>query len=116
MYYNEEPADTIFYQGLCLEKLGKNGKNKFYQLLTYGNKHFYDLKKIDYFAVSLPDFLVFNEDLNLRNKVYCLYLMGLGYLGLGEFEKSIDCLATARESDPNHQGIIIHLDLILGKK
>ncbi|MEG0515786.1 MAG: DUF5107 domain-containing protein [Cetobacterium sp.] len=116
MYYNEEPADTIFYQGLCLEKLKENGKSKFYQLLTYGKKHFYDFKKIDYFAVSLPDFLVFNEDLNLRNKVYCLYLMGLGYFGLGEIEKSIDCLAKAKEIDPNHQGLIIHLDLILGKK
>ena len=39
---------------------------------------------MDYFAVSLPDFLVFEDDLDRRNRIHCHYMMALGYLGLGE--------------------------------
>ena len=39
---------------------------------------------MDYFAVSLPDFLVFDDDLNGRNRIHCQYMAALGYLGLGE--------------------------------
>ncbi len=42
-----------------------------------------DNVKIDYFAVSLPDLLLWDEDLNHRNKIHCNYLIGLGHLGMG---------------------------------
>ena len=41
----------------------------------------HDEVKIDYFAVSLPDLVIFDDDLNKRNKIHCLYMEGLGYLG-----------------------------------
>ncbi len=44
--------------------------------------------KIDYFAVSLPDLLIWEDDLNKRNKIHCHYLVGLGYLGLKELLKA----------------------------
>jgi len=31
--------------------------------------------------------LVFDQDINLRNKIHCTYLIGLGHLGLGEETK-----------------------------
>ena len=43
---------------------------------------------MDYFAVSLPDFLVFDEDLQRRNRIHCHYMMALGLLGLGEAGRS----------------------------
>ena len=36
-------------------------------LIAYGEAHLFDEMKIDYFAVSLPDLLIFEEDLNRKN-------------------------------------------------
>ena len=87
-------------------------KGRFDKLYDYGEKHLFDDIKIDYFAVSLPDFLVFDEDLNKKNLVHCRYLMGLGSLGLGNFEKGRENLQEARRLDINHQGVKIHLEMI----
>ena len=116
MFYNDQPADTIFYQGLALMKLGRDtdAKSRFNKLYDYGEKHLFDSVKIDYFAVSLPDFLVFEEDLDKKNKIHCSYLMGLGSLGLINLEKAKKNFDIALEIDPNHQGIIIHYAMING--
>ena len=49
--------------------------------MDYGEQHLGDEMRVDYFAVSLPDFLIFDDDLNRKNKAHCYYLMGLSYLG-----------------------------------
>lgn len=104
MYYNDQPADMIYYQGLAFLKLGEADKAKarFKRLLNYGEEHFYDEVKIDYFAVSLPDFLIFDDDYTLQNKVHCHYLMGLGKLGLGETAAAGEHFAKALELNPSH--------------
>ena len=85
IYYNDQPPDMIFYQGLARRKLGDaDGAAIFRRLLDYGQSHLDDDVKMDYFAVSLPDFLVFDDDLNLRNRIHCHYMLALGYLGLGD--------------------------------
>ena len=114
MYYNDQPADTIFYQGLALRKLGKEleARGRFNKLYDYGESHIFDERKIDYFAVSLPDFLVFEDNLNIRNKVHCNYLMALGYLGLGKDNKAKELFEKALKLDSNHQGLIIHNEMI----
>ena len=40
-----------------------------------------------------------------KNRVHCLYLMGLGHVGLGHQEKGKKYLQEAYELDGNHQGI-----------
>ena len=40
-------------------------------------------RQIDYFAVSLPDLLIFEENLNERNRKHCLFMVSLGLKGLG---------------------------------
>lgn len=114
MFYNDQPADTIFYQGLALIKLGREleARGRFNKLYDYGEKHIFDKVKIDYFAVSLPDFLVFDEDLSKKNTVHCNYLMGLGKLGLGQVAKGCKYLELARNLDKNHQGVAIHRNII----
>jgi tetratricopeptide (TPR) repeat protein len=116
MYYNDQPADTIYYQGLALEKQGKQdeARGRFHKLYDYGEKHIFDEMKIDYFAVSLPDFLVFEEDLNKKNAVHCNYLMGLGSLGLGNLEKARVLFREALNADINHQGVRIHYNQCKG--
>lgn len=54
MFYNDQPPDMIFYQGLAWLKLGntKEAKRRFNRLIDYGEQHLFDNVKIDYFAVS----------------------------------------------------------------
>lgn len=86
MYYNDQPPETIFCQGLAMLKLGKKAEAdmRFDKLISYADEHINDSMKIDYFAVSLPDFLVFDEDLNKKNRVHCLFMKALGLLGKGK--------------------------------
>jgi tetratricopeptide (TPR) repeat protein len=110
MYYNDQPADMILYQGLANLKLSKTkeAKSRFYKLVDYGEKHIFDHVKIEYFAVSLPDFLIFNEDLNKRNKTHCYYLLGLGNLGLGHGEKAKEYFEKAVALDHCHMNGILY--------
>ena len=107
LYYNDAKPDKIFYAGLCLLKLGRTGEANglFHKLVNYGEKHIFDTIRMDYFAVSLPDLLIWEDDLQLRNTVHCKYMMALGYRGLGQTEKSLRLLDEVEQLDINHQGI-----------
>jgi len=104
MYYNDQPADMILYQGLSYLKLGKvrEAKSRFYRLIDYGEQHLEDRVQIGYFAVSLPDFLIFDEDYTAKNRAHCYYLMALGNLGLGNGEKAAAFLKEATAIEPSH--------------
>ncbi|NJO69189.1 MAG: hypothetical protein HC830_07820 [Bacteroidetes bacterium] len=78
----------------------------------YGEKHLFDKVKIDYFAVSLPDLLIWDEDLQRRNTLHCWYLIGLGCLGLGLFANAKDFFMKVMELDAYHPGSRIHLEMI----
>lgn len=110
MFYNDQPPHMIFYQGLALLKLDrkKEALSRFNKLIDYGEKHIFDKQSIDYFAVSLPDFLVFEDNLDIKNEIHCNYMMGLGYIGIGNMKKAKEYLTRALELDPNHQGAAIH--------
>jgi len=90
MYYNDQKSEKIFFQGLALLKLGRDdeAKGRFNKLITYGEKHLFEEFKIDYFAVSLPDMQIWEDDMDHKKKNYCYYLMALGHLGIGNKDKS----------------------------
>lgn len=115
MYYNDQQPDKIFYQGLAHRKLGseEEARSRFNTLLKYGEKQLFVPFKMDYFAVSLPDLLIFEDDLQKRHELYCHYLMGLGYLGLGNIGKSIAIFEKILQQDKYHLGALIHLNLCL---
>lgn len=112
IFYNDPQPDKIFYQGLAWMKLGGRQKanNIFNKLVSFGEQHMDDKISIDYFAVSLPGLLVFDADLNLLNKIHCLYLMALGNLGLGNGNaaKAEELFNEVLNLDVNHQGAAIH--------
>lgn len=114
IFYNDQKPDKIFYQGLALLKLkSKTEANyRFDKLIEFGNEHFEELIKLDYFAVSLPDLLIWDDDLTYRNEIHCLYMLGLGFLGKGEPDKSRTLLEKALKMDLNHQGIQIHISFL----
>ncbi len=90
MYYNDQPPQMLYYAAKALEKLGdrKESENRFNKFIEYANTHMNDTVKIEYFAVSLPDFLIFEGDLNKNNRVHCCLMAALGYMGLGENAKA----------------------------
>lgn len=110
LYYNDQPPDMIFYQGLAQAKLDNRRESVsiFERLLHYGEERLNDTVIVDYFAVSLPDFLVFEDDLNQRNAVHCHYMMALGYLGLGDKIQAEAHFERILKIDPCHLGATIH--------
>lgn len=113
MFYNDQPPEMIFYQGLAMLKLGSTAKagSKFNKLISYGEKHLFDHVKIDYFAVSLPDFLIFDDDLDKKNTIHCHFMIGLGYLGFGKTKNAESEFKNSLKLDPNHIGLITHMRL-----
>lgn len=114
LYYNDQKPDKIFYQGLALRRLGheKEARGRFNLLISYGEEHLYDLFQMDYFAVSLPDLQIWEDDMNKKNRIHCHYVMGLGHLGLGNKEKAWKYFEAAAALDNNHQGVQIHTAMI----
>ncbi len=102
MFYNDQPADMIMFQGMALLELGEKAasNSRFYKLISYGEAHIYDKVKMDYFAVSYPDLLIFKEDFTKKNKAHCYFLMGLGNMGLGNTKKAVECLKETLQLDP----------------
>jgi len=110
MFYNDQQPDTVFYQGLALQKLGMQNEaaSCFDLLIRFGKKHINDHLKIDYFAVSLPDLLIWEDDLDFRNQQLCQYLQGLGELGKGNPEKAAKRFDSILKSEQSHPGALIH--------
>jgi tetratricopeptide (TPR) repeat protein len=113
MFYNDQQPDITFYQGLALRKLGKEKEavECFKKLVDFGEAHLNDHVEIDYFAVSLPDLLIWEDDLDKRNNLLCKYLIGLGELGLGNKAKSQKLLQQALDEDMVNASVLKHLEL-----
>lgn len=114
MYYYDQPADMILYKGFANQELGntKAAYACFNKLMDYGEKHLYDEMKNDFFAVSLPDFLIFEDDMNRKNKAHCYYLMGLASVGLKKDKEASAYFEKALEYDYNHQNCRIYLKMM----
>ena len=109
-YYNDQPPEMIFYQGLALQALGRTAeaKKRFEKLVEYGERHLNDNVAIDFFAVSLPDFLVFEGDLAVKHELHCRFMQALGYLGLGQDSPADEQFERILELDANHLGALTH--------
>ncbi len=107
MYYNDAKPDKIFYQGLALRKLGREDEShgRFYCLINYGKQHIFEKQVMDYFAVSLPDLLIWEDSLDTKNLIHCKYMLALGYYGMGDMTHALKYLAEVEMLDNNHQGI-----------
>lgn len=114
IFYNDQQPDKICYQGLALVKLGKleEAKTRFENLIRYGAANIGKEIRMDYFAVSLPDLTIFDDDLTVRNTIHCHFLQGLGYLGLQEWDQADHHFTKGLELDPAHAGIVIHQKIL----
>ena len=114
MYYYDQPADMILFKGLAKQKLGKMKEACmcFNKLMDYGERHLRDVVEYDYFAVSMPDFLIFETDLTKKNTAHCWYLMGLADIGSGDMEQAKECFGKALEYEYDHQNAILYRRMI----
>ena len=107
MYYNDQPPETIYYQGVALRMLGDEAgaKERFDKLVAYGHAHMDDSITIEYFAVSLPDLQIFDEDLTQKNRAHCLFMLALGLLGNGRRAEADEALSRLEAIEPEHSGL-----------
>jgi len=114
IFYNDQQPDKIFYQGLSHKQLGnKETANAiFNKLVEYGINHADDEVKLDYFAVSLPNLLIFDDDLNLRNRIHAYFIQGLGHLGLEDYSEASDLFSKVLELDATHSCAKLHLNIV----
>lgn len=86
MYYNDQPPEMMYYIALAHHELGndKEAISILKAMEKYGAEHMNDEIKTDYFAVSLPDFLVFEGDLGKKNAAHCENMIRLSREGLSK--------------------------------
>jgi tetratricopeptide (TPR) repeat protein len=111
VYYNDQNPESIFYQGLALQELKKPtaAAQRFRTLVNFAREHLNNQIQIDYFAVSLPEFMVFDDDLNRRNEINCHHLLALGLLGLGKEARALTEFKKVLQLDPAHLSARLHL-------
>ncbi len=107
LYYNDQPSEKLYYKALSLRKMQNNtdAEKYFKALVHYGEEHLNDTPQPDFFAVSLPDLMIFDDDPIARNKVYCHYLMALGHTGLGNADLAHKHFNKIHQLDPSHPGL-----------
>jgi tetratricopeptide (TPR) repeat protein len=103
LYYNDRPPELVYYQASAHAALGDPARAAAIcrELVAYGEAHRDDNVQVDYFAVSLPDFLVFEDDPARRNRIHCLFMAGLG---AGESAAARAALAEVLAMEPAHLG------------
>lgn len=108
-YYNDENPNKIYFQGLAWRALNNEEKahERFNKLIKHGEKYMNDECKIEYFAVSLPELNIWEEDLNQRNQIHCYNVMALGWLGLDEKVIATSYAKKVKELDVNYHGLLI---------
>ncbi|MDR2765122.1 MAG: DUF5107 domain-containing protein [Tannerella sp.] len=84
MYYNDRNPEKVYWQGLAFRKLAREDRARscFNTLIAYGEEHLFDRFRMDYFAVSLPDLQIWEEDMDEKNRTHCRRLIELGRQGL----------------------------------
>ena len=97
-------SSFTYYRGLSLLALGRTSEAN--DLFTALGERGRELQKlpgtIDYFATSLPNMLVFEEDLTLRNQIEGKFLEGLALLHLEGPTAAKDRFRQVLELDPSH--------------
>ena len=89
-----EHSGLSYYRGLSLRELGREAEAiaVFQDLLRFATERIGQVAKIDYFATSLPNLLVFDEDLQARRDSQHRLLAALAHHGLGHREKAATLL------------------------
>jgi tetratricopeptide (TPR) repeat protein len=111
------PADTdalAYFKALALRSLGQEeaAQKTLRALREYAGRRMNTTPAIDYFATSLPNFLLFDDDLEKRNRIDSLFLRALANLGLGSTADAISDLRRVLALDGNHLWAQVELECL----
>jgi tetratricopeptide (TPR) repeat protein len=97
-------SEMTYYNALALKRLNRKTEAEalLRSLLAYAESLAQQPAKIDYFAMSLPTMLLFEDDLLKRQKITATFLQAQAWLGFGDAEKAQRLLSEVLESDRNH--------------
>jgi tetratricopeptide (TPR) repeat protein len=109
-----EPGIHSFFKALALRHLGNENaaQDVLSDLARFAEEKQIAPAKIDYFATSLPNLLLFDDDLEERKHIEALLLSALAAHGLGHRNKAIGELRQVIGRDPNHLFAISVLEWI----
>lgn len=104
-------SELSYYKAMSLMELGQSDEafGLLKKIRQFGEEKLTQEARIDYFATSLPLLLVFEEDLQKRNKLESKYLIGLAELGLGNKTKALELFAEVLQINAMHVGAQDHL-------
>jgi tetratricopeptide (TPR) repeat protein len=99
-----DPGIHSYFQALALRSLNQPeaGHVVLKELEHYAIELLKTEAKIDYFATSLPNLLLFEDDLEKRNRIEANVLIALAKEGLGDRAVAIDLLREVLAEDTNH--------------
>jgi tetratricopeptide (TPR) repeat protein len=99
-----EPGIHSYFQALALRALAnhKAADEVLSNLAEFASQKMKSEPRIDYFATSLPDLLLFDDDLGKRNRIEALLLSGLASHGRGDLKNAIRQLEQVLDEDANH--------------
>lgn len=85
-YYNDQPADYLFWQGMALRMLGDNAAADvlFTDMTQWAANMVHAQVGADFFAVSQPDLLSLYGSLQQQHQEKCLYIQALAAAGMGD--------------------------------
>ncbi|MGG5838336.1 DUF5107 domain-containing protein [Huaxiibacter chinensis] len=85
-YYNDQPVDYLFWQGLALKMLGEQEASLqlFSDMKRWAQNMAVSSIDADFFAVSQPDLLSLYADLQQQHREKCLMVEALAAAGLGD--------------------------------
>ena len=100
-YWQAQAQRALGHEDTATEILG--------HLLRAARQRAAEPQRIDYFATSLPTFLVFEDDLDQRNRAECRYIEALALVGLGRLPAARRHLLQVLDIDASHAGAAWHL-------
>jgi tetratricopeptide (TPR) repeat protein len=98
------PGVHTYFQAMALRAMESEeaASNTLLNLEAYAKQLATTKPVIDYFATSLPNLLLFEDDLDKRNHIDALLLSALAKDGLGRTPEAVRQLTQVRDEDPNH--------------
>jgi tetratricopeptide (TPR) repeat protein len=105
------PAEPAYWRARALRAVGDEAgaTGLFRHLLRSARRRAAEPRRVDYFATSLPTFLIFDDDLDQRNRIECRYLESLARAGLGQRRPAARGMRDVLALDPGHAGAAWHL-------
>lgn len=93
-----------YYRAMGLEALdlGKEAAKVLKEMRAFATRQIQAEAKVDYFATSLPNFLLFEDDLQKRNRIECVFLTALAELGERNIERASELLKEVLSLDGNY--------------